>query len=168
MSLFVEIRLIKLQEDPLGPAGVFRIGGGDFAIPVIAETERFQLALEGLDVRLSRDPRVLARFDRILFSRQSEGIPTHRVEDIEAPAHLRAADDIGGRVTFRVADMQARSGRVGEHVEDEELRLRGIEVRIAGIRGAEGFFLIPDLLPLGLKLVEGERFTAFGGHESEK
>ena len=42
--------LVKLHEDPLGPLVVPGIGGVDFTVPVIAESEGFDLAFEGGNV----------------------------------------------------------------------------------------------------------------------
>ena len=164
LGLLVEVGFVELEENPLGPADELGIGGGDFAVPIVAEAERFQLALEGDDVRLGGDARVLAGLDGILFGGQAEGIPTHRVEDVEALAHLGAADDVGGGVAFGVADVESAARGIGEHIEDEELRLGGIEVGVTGVRGAEGLLFVPNLLPLWLKFVEGEWFAAFVGH----
>ena len=165
-GFLVEVRRIQLQEDPLGPADVFGIGGGDLAVPVVAEAEGFQLALEGGDVGDGGDRRMLAGLDRVLLRGQAEGVPAHRVEDVVALAALGAADDVGGGVALRVADVEAGTGGVGEHVEDEELRAGGIEVRIARVRGAEGLLGIPAGLPGGLEGAEGKGLADVGHGES--
>ena len=67
VCFLAEIRVIDLQENPLRPAHVFGIGGGDFPVPVVGETERFQLAAEGFDIGGGGDRRVLAGFDGVLF-----------------------------------------------------------------------------------------------------
>ena len=168
-GFLVEVRRVQLQEDPLGPADVFGIGGGDLAVPVVAEAEGFQLALEGGDVGDGGDRRMLAGLDRVLLRGQAEGVPAHRVENVVALAAFGAADDVGGGVALGVADMEAGTGGVGEHVEDEELRAGGIEVRIARIRGAEGLLGIPAGLPGGLEGAEGEGLADVGhGRERTK
>ena len=164
-GFLVEVRRVQLQEDPLGPADVSGIGGGDLAVPVVAEAERLQLALEGRDVGDGGDRRVLAGLDRVLLRGQAERVPAHRVEDVVALAALGAADDVGGGVAFGVADVEAGTGGVREHVEDEELRAGGIEVRIARVRGAEGLLGIPAGLPGGLEGAEGEGLADVG-HDS--
>jgi hypothetical protein len=156
-----------LQEDPLRPAHVFGIGGGDFAVPIVGEAERFELAAEVLDVGGGGDRRVLAGLDGVLLGGQAERVVAHRVEHVVAGHALVAADDVGGGVTFRVADVQAGAARVGKHVEHVVFRLGGIEVRVAGTRGAEGFFGLPALLPFGLELAEGKWFADFG-HDRER
>ena len=157
-----EIRAVKLEENPLRPADVFGIGGGDFAVPIVAEAERFQLAAKRLDIRGGGDRRMLAGLDRVLLGGQAERVIAHRMQDVEAVHPLVAADDVGGGVAFRMADVQARAAGVGEHVEHVEFRLRGVEIRIARTGGAEGFLGLPALLPLGLEIAEREWFAGVG------
>src|SRR6185295_13501337 len=76
---------------------------------------------------------------------------------VETVHPLEAAEDIGGGVAFGVADVQARTARVGEHVEDVILRLAAV-----GIRGAEGLFFQPVLLPTGF---DGGRLISRHGAE---
>ncbi len=106
---------------------------------------------------------MLAGLDGVLLGGQAEGIPAHRMQHVEAAHPLVAGEDVGGGVAFRVADVQARAARVGEHVEDVELRLRGIEVGIARVGSAERFAGQPKRLPLGLKVGERE-LLALGCH----
>ena len=109
------------QEDMLGPAEVLHVGGGQFPVPVVAEAEHLELAAEVVDVFLGRLPGGGPRAFRVLFGGQSEGVPAHRVHHAR-PAHpLVAADNIGGRVPLRMADVEPVAARVGEHVEDVEL-----------------------------------------------
>ena len=139
----------ELEEDPLGPAVVRRVGGVDLAVPVVGEAQGFDLSAEGVDVLLGGDGRMRAGLDGVLLGGESESVPAHRVKDVE-PAHpLVAADDVGGRVAFRVADVQARAAGIGEHVEHVELGLAGDEVA-----GAERLLTLPAGLPPGLDLLE--------------
>ena len=81
----------------------------------------------------------------VLLGGQAEGVPAHRVQDVE-PAHpLVAAEDVGGGVALGVADVQARAAGVGEHVEDVELGLAGTK---SGVRKV--LFSLPVGLPLRL------------------
>ena len=102
---------------------------------------------------------MLAGLDRVLLGGQAERVITHWVENIMTGHPLETADDVGGGVAFRMADVEARAARVGEHVEHVVFRLRGVETRIAGAGGAEGFLGFPAGLPLGLEIAEGEWFT---------
>ncbi len=66
-----------------------------------------------------------AVLDGVLLGRQAEGVVAHRVQDVVALHATVAADDVGGGVALRVADVQARAAGVGEHVQDVELGLAG-------------------------------------------
>ena len=144
----------QLEEDPLRPAEVVLVRRGQFAVPVDGEAEHLQLAAEVIDVTLGLDGGVLARGDRVLLGGQAEGVPAHRVQDVEAVGLLIAGEDVRRGVALRVADVQAGAGGVGEHVQDVVLRLA------AGDRlGAEGRVGFPDGLPL---LLEGGEIVAAG------
>jgi hypothetical protein len=98
--------LEKLQEYPLGPAHVFGIGRVDFPLPVVGEADQIELAPEiGHGLRRG-DPRVDTGLDRIIFSRQPEGIPAERVQDVEALHAFPARDDIARRISLAVTDVQ--------------------------------------------------------------
>ena len=73
----------KFEEDPLCPTEIFFIGGRKFAFPVDAEADHLKLATEVIDVLASLDRWVFAGGDGVLFGGKSEGVPTHRVENVE-------------------------------------------------------------------------------------
>ena len=104
-----------------------RVGRGEFARPVVAEAEAFDLALELGDVRLGGLARMLARLDGVLLGRQAERIPAHRMQDVEAAEPFVARQDVRGGVALRMADVQTRAARIGKHVEDVKFRFAGIE-----------------------------------------
>ena len=161
--LRIEPGIVELEENPLGPAEVFRVGGGDLAVPIVAEADGLELAAEVVDVAGSGGSRVLAGFDGELFGRQAKGVPAHGVQDIE-PAHaVEAGEDVGGCVAFDMADMQAVAAGVGEHIEDVVFRFRGVEAGVAGIGGAEGTGREPIALPAGFEFGKGKLF-ALRGH----
>ena len=89
----------------------------------------------------------------MLLGRQAEGVPSHRVEHIEAPGPLVARDDVRGRVALGVADVEPRPRGVGKHVEHVELLSARVPL------GAEGAVLLPVDLPPGL---DGRRVVASG------
>jgi hypothetical protein len=103
---------------------------------------------------------MLSGLDGVLLRRQPKRIPAHRVKHVEATQPFIARDDVSGRVSFRMADMEAGAARVGEHVEHVVFWTGGIEIRFAGIRRVEGAGLVPDRLPLRLEAIERIRFTA--------
>ena len=136
----------QLQEDPLRPAYVARIGGVDLARPVVAEAEHLELALERRDVVRRRPRGMLPGLDRVLLGRQAERVPAHRVQHVVAAHAPGARHDVGGGVPLGMTDVQADAGRVGEHVEDVALG------PAAPARGAERPVLVPVALPAGLDL----------------
>src|SRR5262245_6882997 len=65
----------ELQKNPLRPAIVIGIGGGEFTRPVIAEAEHLELPAERVDVLVGRDPRMRPRLDRMLFRGKPKRVP---------------------------------------------------------------------------------------------
>ena len=156
----VEVAVVDLQEDPLGPPHVIRIGGIDLAVPVIAEAQHPELTAKVVDVVLRVDPRMLAGLAGMFFGRQSEGIPAHRMENIESLLALVAGDNVRGGVAFGVADVQPGPARVGKHVEGIELACVRIKSLLSRSRHAESLVRIPPFLPLGFELIEGIGFAS--------
>ena len=105
---------------------------------------RFSCDFELGDVLTRRDVRMLPGFDRVLFGGQTERIPAHRMQHVETAQPFVARDDVGGGVTFRMADMQSRAARIREHVEHIKFRFRRIEIFFAGIRSVKGAPFFPD------------------------
>src|SRR5262249_50651110 len=82
---------------------------------------------------------------------QPERVPSERVQDVEAAHPLQARHDVANHVVADVPDVRV-AGRVREHLEAIELRLRGVFGDLERARRA------PALLPLalyGLGLVLG-------------
>ena len=172
-----------LEEDPLGPAVVGDIGGGDPPARIVAQPEGAQLAAVVRDVVLGRDPRVLAGLDRVLLGRQTERVEAHRVQDVEAGHAREAGVDVGSDEAERVADVEALAAGIREHVEHVALgKGRALGVHLAqqadGIRRVEGALLVPPGVPLRLDRVRQRRVVPVGrnvggrlggtvGHDSE-
>ena len=92
-----------------------------------------------------------------IFSRQSESVPSHRVQHVATAHAFVARDDVRGRVALGMANVQSRARRIGEHIKDVVLRLR------RNIIGAERALLLPEGLPLGLDFMEVVVY-ALGSH----
>ena len=101
----IEPGVVDHQEDPLGPAEVFLVGGRKHPRPVVGEPEHLQLPGEVVDVRLGLDPRVFAGLDGVFFGGQPESIESHRVQDVDAVHPLEPGDDVGRGVSLGVADV---------------------------------------------------------------
>ena len=107
---------------------------------------------------------MLAGLDGVLLGRESEGIPTHGVENVEAIHALVATDNVSGGVALGVPYVQTLTRRIREHVQDVVFRLGRIEAFLAGTGSAEGFVFSPMGLPFGFELVERVGL-AFVGHD---
>ena len=133
--------LEQLQENPLGPLVVARVGGIDLTRPVERQTKALELALEACDVLLGNLCRMNMVLDGKVLSRQTECIPAHRIQHVVALHALFARNDIQCGVGARMAYMQTLTGRIRELYERVELLL----VRV--ILGMEALLLVPDVLP---------------------
>ena len=60
--------------------------------------------------------------DGVLFGGEAEGVEAHGVQDVVAGGTLVTCDDIGGDVAEWVADVEACTGGVWEHIEGVEFR----------------------------------------------
>src|SRR6476646_7159346 len=103
---------------------------------------------------------MLTRLDRILFRRQAECVPAHRMKDVAAAHAFVARHNVSRGVTFGMPDVQPRAARIREHVEDVELWLGAIEIFLAWIGGVKCPAFIPKALPLGLESLVLIRFVA--------
>ena len=136
------------EERPLRPLVVAGVARAHLAVPVERETDLVQLLAVAGDVLLGRHGRVLARLDGVLLGGQAEGVVSHRVQDVEALEPLVARVDVRGDVAQRVPDVQARSRRIGEHVQHIEFGPRGVRFHLVGLVRP------PAALPFGLDLLE--------------
>ena len=109
--------LVHLQEDPLRPAVIGRIGGVDLARPVVHGADFVELAAEGLNVLVGAKARVYPLFDRVVLGGQTEGVPPHGMQNGIALQRFVAGPDVGQHVAAPVPDVQPRAGRVGKHVQ---------------------------------------------------
>ena len=76
--------LAQLQEQPLGPAVVLRVGGVQPARPVEAQSVALHRRQLRLDVGVGVRRGVLVVADRRVLRGQAEGVPAHRVQDLVA------------------------------------------------------------------------------------
>lgn len=145
-GLFVNVGkppLEEAQEYPLCPFEIRGVGGIHFPLPVYREAYGLYLFSEIADIGGGSDARVRSGFYRVLFRRQSEGVPPHRMQDVEAVGPLVARDYVGGGVALGVAYVQTRAGGVGEHVQNIVFPISGR----GGSHGVERFVFVPFFLP---------------------
>ena len=136
--------LEHLQEDPLGPLVVLRVGGIDATIPVEAVTQHLQLAGEVGNV-VPRDDRGMdVVLDGEVFGRKAEGVIADGENDVVAVHALFARDDIHRGKGTRMAHVKAGGAGIRELNQAVELG-----PRVAGDRGI-GLGLFPLVLPFFL------------------
>ena len=154
LGLGVEPGVVDLQEDPLRPADVVDVGGGQGAPRVVRQSDPAELASHVRDVLLGRDARVLPGLHGVLFGGQAEGVVSHGVQDVLPEHPLVARDGVGGDVSERVAHVQALARGVGEHVEDVVLVPSDVAFEVShGVRSVERPLCLPSRLPRGLDFV---------------
>ena len=101
--------LEHLYKDPLGPFVEVRIGGVHFHIPVVNCRDILDLTFDVGNVLLCGDFRMDAHFNRIVFCRKSERVPSHRMDHIVILLQFIAAPYIGDDIASPVSDMQTVS-----------------------------------------------------------
>ena len=133
------------KEEELLPLVIFGFAGCELPVPVIAEAHPFELALHVFDVFMGPDGGVDAPFDGGVLRRHAEGVPAHRMEDVEPLHSLVPGNDVSDRVVPHMADVDPAGG-VREHLE----KIVFLFIRI--FRHLEDLLLFPVLLPLFFNL----------------
>src|SRR6266852_8955123 len=141
-----EAALEHAQEEPLVPAIVFGLAGGDFAAPVVAEAEAAQDALEFSDVVVGPRAGMRLVLDGSVFGGQAEGVPAHGMQHVEAAHAFYAGHHVADGVIAHVAHVH-RAGGVRQHLEGVIFGLGGIYF------GVEDARFGPALLPFGFELL---------------
>ncbi len=142
-----EAAFVHLQKEPLVPLVVLGFASGDFAVPVVAEVHPLVLTLHLADVVVRPLAGMALVVDGGVFGGQAEGVPTHRVQDVEAAHPLIARQRVADRVVAEVADVE-RAARIRKHFEDVILRFRRVL-----FRSVQFGILAPDRMPLGFDLL---------------
>ena len=120
--------LLELQEQPLGPAVVLRVGGVEGAAPVEGQPVVAAGVDRGADVAVGVRRGVLVVADRGVLRGQAEGVEAHRVQHLVAALPPVARDHVVQGEHLGVAHVQVARG-VGEHRERVALLARGVVVR---------------------------------------
>ena len=148
-GLVGEAVLVHLEEDPLRPLVVLRVGGVHHAIPVEAVAQHLQLLGKALYVAPGDVARMHVVGYGVVLRGQSEGVEAYRKEDVFTLHAALARHYVHGSVRPRMADVQAVSARVRELDEGIELLPR----LVAG-HGLVGLVLKPVILPFLLYACE--------------
>ena len=135
-----------LQEDPLGPLVVGRIGGVHLAVPVEAVAEGLELGAEDAHVPLGDGAGMDVVLDGVVLGGQAEGVVADREQDVIALHALLAGDHVQRRRGAGVTDVQTDAGRERELDQGVELGLVGADLRLVDL------LIQPVFLPFGLDL----------------
>ncbi len=139
-----ETLLVELQEDPLGPLVVGRLGGRQDVPPREHPPHPRQLAGEVGDVARNQLGRVHPNLDGEVLGMDPEGVEADRLEHLVALHPLEPAEDIGAREREEIPHVQPFGRRIGEHHQIVEGPLGAVEIRLIGALSR------PPLTPLGL------------------
>ena len=115
-----ETLLVEAEEEPLRPAVVGRIGGGDLAAPVDRPAHPVHLLPDVDDVALGDDARMAAFLDRGILCREPECVVAHRTQHLHPLAPAQMGDHVPDRVIERVPHVEI-AGRVRQHLDDVRL-----------------------------------------------
>ena len=139
----------EIQEQLLLMAVIFRIAGGELALPLERQPHALQLGAHGGDVLAGPLRRMDAALARRVLGRQAERVPAHRMHHREAARPLVARHHVAQRVVAHVAHVDLPAG-IREHLQHVVFRL------VVGrhVRHAEAAALGPGALPARFGLAE--------------
>ncbi len=106
--------LEQARKQPLFPAVIGRIAGGNLPFPVVGEPQALELALHLGDVFPRPARGRLAVFQRRIFGGEAKRIPAHRLQHVLAAHALVARDHIPQGVVAHMPHVQAAGG-IGKH-----------------------------------------------------
>ena len=132
--------LEHIEEQALLVDIVRRVTRRDLAGPIQRQSHGFQLRLHGGDIVVGPFAWVDAALEGGVLCSEPEGVPTHRVQNVESLGFFVTRQHIAHGVIADVAHMDP-AGRIGEHFEDVALWLCGIG------RGFENATFVPVFLP---------------------
>ena len=146
LFLICEPFFVKERKKPLRPTVIILPAGDDLPVPIVGEAHRTLLAFHVLDIRIRPCGGMHFILDRRVLCGHTEGVESHRVQDV-VPIHLsKARDNVADRIVADMPHMQF-SRRIGKHLKHVILRFFIIPFR------PEGMTFLPYLLPLRLDLL---------------
>ena len=138
----------QLQENPLRPLVVVRVGRREFPRPVKREADLLQLVGKVRDILLRDDMRMRIRLDGVVFRGKAERIKADREQDVIALHAAFSREHLNGAVGFDMSYMHTLAGRIRELHESVPLRL------FVKIHRLERIGVGPCLLPFRLNFTE--------------
>ncbi|MNZ54508.1 hypothetical protein D3C78_724090 [compost metagenome] len=99
--------VVQLDENPLRPFVIIWICSADLAIPVVGETQRFDLTTEIIDVLICKITWMLTCVHCILLCRKSKSIPAHWVQHVKTAHPFVTGYDIRCCVAFWMTYVQS-------------------------------------------------------------
>ena len=108
--------LVELGEEPLLPAVVLGVTGGELTAPVVGKAQALQLAAHVVDVRARPTCRRHIVLDGGILGRQPESVPAHGLQHVLTLHALIAGNHITDGVVAHMAHVQPPA-RVGKHAQ---------------------------------------------------
>jgi hypothetical protein len=121
--------IVQQQEKPLRPLVVLGRGRIDLARPVVSASGNLELTLEVGRIARNGFLGMEAFEQRVVFGRQSEGVPSHGMQHVVAGHAPEAPGDVARHVIVQVPDGQTLAGRIGKHFEQVKLRPAAVRRR---------------------------------------
>ena len=143
--------LKHFQKEPLIPAIVFGLAGGDFAAPIEGEAQALQLHLHVGDVGKGPLARLAVLLHGGVFGGETERVPAHGMQHVVAAHPHVTGERVADGVVAHVSHVELAAG-IRQHFEHVILgpfrRVRYVERRVLG----------PAFVPLGLDFFRVEDF----------
>ena len=131
-----EAFFVELEETPLGPFVILRVGSVYFARPIDGVTEAFGLFAEISDVLFGDFLRGGASLDGVILGGKTKSVVAEGAEDVEALLAVKSGEDVDDGEVADMADMETGAGRIGEHFGEEHF---GFVCVFGSLEGLLGF-----------------------------
>ena len=119
--------LIKQLKEPLGPFIVIFLTGGNFAVPIIGQSQFLLLTGHVGDIFHRPFSRVDTMFDRGILSRHTKRIPAHRMQHVKTVHTAEAGNYVADGIIAYVPHMQV-ARRIREHFQHIRLGFACINI----------------------------------------
>ena len=138
-----EAFFVELEEAPLSPFVVLRVGSVNLARPIDGVAKAFGLFLEVGDIGFGDVLGCGAGLDGVVFSGEAESVVAEGAQDIKTLLTIESSKYIDDGKITDVADVKAGAGRIGEHFGEEHFGFTGLFGCFVGLLG------FPFSLPFG-------------------